>query len=66
MLHTVIINLNQFSQQNYFKIPKVSKYSLKFPIFPQNSQYSQWKFTTLKIPGNFASLGGGMESFSSW
>ena len=56
MLYTIIIYLNQFSQQNYFKIPKVSKYSPKFPIFPQNSQYSQWKFTALKIPGNFASL----------
>ena len=53
MLHTLIIYLNQFSQQNYFKIPKVSEYS---PIFPQNSQYSRWKFTALKIPGNFASL----------
>ena len=56
MLHNLIIYLNQFSQQNYFKIPKVSEYSPKFPIFPQNSQYSRWKFTALKIPGNFASL----------
>ena len=56
MLRTIIIYLNQFSQQNYFKIPKVSEYSPKFPIFPQNSQYSWWKFTALKIPGNFASL----------
>ena len=56
MLHTIVIYLNQFSQQNYFKIPKVSEYSRKFPIFPQNSQYSQWKFTAVKIPGNFASL----------
>ena len=53
MLHTISIYLSQFSQQNYFKIPKVSEYS---PKFPQNSQYSQWKFTALKIPGNFASL----------
>ena len=56
MLRTIIIYLNQFSQQNYFKIPKVSEYSPNFPIFPQNSQYSRWKFTALKIPGNFASL----------
>ena len=53
LLHTIIIYLNQFSQQNYFKIPKVSEYS---PIFPQNSQYYRWRFTALKIPGNFASL----------
>ena len=52
----IIIYLNHFAQQNYFKIPKVSEYSPKFPIFPQNSQYSRWKFTALKIPGNFASL----------
>ena len=56
MLHTIIIYQNLVSRQNYLKIPKVSKYSWKFPIFPQNSQYSQWKLTTLKIPGNFASL----------
>ena len=48
MLHTIIIYPNQFSQQNYLKIPKVSEYSRKFP---QNSQYSRWKFTALKIPG---------------
>ena len=56
MFHTIIIYLNQFSGQKYFKIPKVSEYFQKFPIFPQNSQYSRWKFTALKIPGNFASL----------
>ena len=56
MLHTIIIYLNQFSQQNYFRIPKVSEYFPKFPIFPQNSQYSRCKFTAFKIPGNFASL----------
>ena len=33
MLHTIIIYPNQFSQQNYFKIPK-------FPNIPKNSQYS--------------------------
>ena len=44
MLHTIIIYLNLFSRQNYLKIPKVSEYSRKFPIFPvdtyrfQNSQ----------------------------
>ena len=64
MLHTLIIYLNQFSQQNYFKIPKVSEYSPKFPIFPQNSQYSRWKFTALKIPGNFASLGVGISAYN--
>ena len=56
MLHTIIIYRNQLTWQYYFEIPKVFEYSQKFPLFPQNSQYSQWKFTTLKIPGNFASL----------
>ena len=39
-----------------FKNSQRSEYSQKFPIFPQNSQHFWWKFTTLKIPGNFASL----------
>ena len=43
MLRTIIIYLNQFSQQNYFKIPKVSEYSPapKFPIFPVEIYPSQ-------------------------
>ena len=51
MFHTIIIYLYQFSGQNYFKIPKVFEYFRKFPIFPQNYQYSRWKFTALKIQG---------------
>ena len=37
ILHIIIINLNQFSQQNYLKIPK---FMWKFPNIPKNSQYS--------------------------
>ena len=65
-LHTRTIYLNQFWKQNYLKIPKVSEYSRKFPIFPQNSQNSRWKFTTLKIPGNFASLGITVDQNLTW
>ena len=41
MLLIIIIYLNQFSRQNYLKIPKVSEYSLKFPIFPVEIYRSQ-------------------------
>ena len=41
MLHTIIIYPNQFSQQNYFKIPKVFEYSPKFPVETYRSQNSR-------------------------
>ena len=66
MLHTTIIYLNQFSQQNYFKIPKVSKYSLnsqyprKIPNIPSGN------LLLSKFPGNFASLVWSVVSHWKW
>ena len=60
ILYPNIIYPNQFWKWNYLKIPKVSEYSQKFPTFTQNCG---WKFATLKIPRNFASLVIGLQLF---